>query len=64
MLFEFSHSTLDWTALSWNFWGIFGTFLEGSVDLSFRDYIVNRRFFIYCSLACRVKGAVLLAAVS
>ena len=51
MLFEFSHSTLDWTALSWNFWGIFGTFLEGSVDLSFRDYIVNRRFFIYCSLA-------------
>ena len=31
----------------------FETFLEGSVDLIiYRDYIVNRRFFIYCSLAC------------
>ena len=29
------------------------TFLEESVDLIiYRDYIVNRRFFIYCSLAC------------
>ena len=28
------------------------TFLEGSVDrVIYRDYIVNRRFFIYCSLA-------------
>ena len=27
-------------------------FLEGSVDLIiYRDYIVNRCFFIYCSLA-------------
>ena len=36
--------------------GIFGgflkTFLEGSVDnVIYRNYIVNRRFFIYCSLA-------------
>ena len=32
--------------------GSFKTFLEGSVDLIiYRDYIVNRRFFIYCSLA-------------
>ena len=29
------------------------TFLEEFVDLIiYRDYIVNRRFFIYCSLAC------------
>ena len=33
--------------------GFFQTSLEGSVDLIIcRDYIVNRRFFIYCSLAC------------
>ena len=52
ILFKFSHGTLDWTVLSWNFWGFFETFLEGSVDLIiYRDYIVNRRFFIYCSLA-------------
>ena len=31
------------------------TFLEGSVDhVIYRDYIVNRRFFMYCSLACEV----------
>ena len=30
----------------------FKTFLEGSVDrIIYRDYKVNRRFFIYCSLA-------------
>ena len=23
ILFEFSHSKLDWTVLSWNFWGNF-----------------------------------------
>ena len=23
ILFKFSHSILDWTALSWKFWGIF-----------------------------------------
>ena len=36
------------------FWGDFlKTFLEGAVDhFIYRDYIVNRRFFIYCSLAC------------
>ena len=53
ILFKFSQSILDWTALSWTFWGIFlKTFLEGSVDhIIYRDYIVNRRFFIYCSLA-------------
>ena len=28
-------------------------FLEGSVDhVIYRDYTVNRRFFIYCSPAC------------
>ena len=33
--------------------GIFETFSEGSVDhIIYRDYIVNRRFFSYCSLAC------------
>ena len=38
------------------FGGFFKTFLEGSVDLIiYRDYIVNRRFFIYCSLAWTVK---------
>ena len=49
MLFKFSHSILDWTVLSRNFFGgFFETFLEGSVDLIiYRDYIVNRRFFIY-----------------
>ena len=30
------------------FWGVFETFLEGSVDLIiYRDYIVNRRFFLF-----------------
>ena len=34
--------------------GFLETFLEGSVDLIiYRDYIVNRRIFIYCSLTCR-----------
>ena len=34
------------------FWGFLEIFLEGSVDhVIYRDYIVNRRFFIYCSLA-------------
>ena len=53
IMFKFSHSILDWTVLWWNFLGIFlKTFLEESVDLIiYRDYIVNRRFFIYCSLA-------------
>ena len=33
--------------------GFLKTFLEGSVDhIIYRDYTVNRRFFIYCSLAC------------
>ena len=33
--------------------GLFKTFLEGSVDrVIYRDYIVNRRSFIYWSLAC------------
>ena len=51
--FKFSHSILDWTALSWNFFGgFFKTFLEGSVDqVIYRDYVVNRRSFIDCSLA-------------
>ena len=52
MLFKFNQSILDWTALSWIFvCGFFETFLEGSVDrVIYRDYIVNWRFFIYCSL--------------
>ena len=53
ILFKFSHSILDWTVLSWNFWEFLKTFLEGSVyHIIYRDYIVNRRFFIDCSLAC------------
>ena len=52
ILFKFSHSILDLMVLSWNFGGISKTFFEGSVDhIIYRDYIVNRRFFIYCSLA-------------
>ena len=52
ILFKFIHSILDWTALTWSFGGFLKTFLEGSVDhVIYRDYIVNRRFFIYCSLA-------------
>ena len=53
ILFKFSHSILDWTVLSRNFFGIFwNIFLEGSVDLIiYRDCIVNQRFFAYCSLA-------------
>ena len=37
------------------FWGDFyETFLKGSVDhVIYRDYTVNRRSFIYYSLACR-----------
>ena len=32
------------------------TFFERSVDhVIYRDYIVNRRFLIYCSLACNVQ---------
>ena len=46
ILFKFSHSILDWTALSWNFLRIFETFLEGSVDRIIHwDDIVNRCFF-------------------
>ena len=49
---KFSHSILGWTALSWNFGGYFETFVEGSADhIIDRDYIANRRSFIYCSLA-------------
>ena len=55
--FKFSHGILDWTALSWIFFFFLGgggseTFLEGFVDhIIYRDYIANRRSFIYCSLA-------------
>ena len=58
MLFKFSHSILDWTAYLGILGGFFKTFLEGSVDRDFyRDYIVNRRFFICCSLACVRSGS-------
>ena len=51
ILFKFSHSILDWTALSWNFGGIFKNFLEMSVDhIIYRDYTANRCSFINCSL--------------
>ena len=52
ILFKFSHSILDWMAISWNLSGIFKNILEGSVDhVIYGDYIVNRGLFIYCSLA-------------
>ena len=43
------------------FWGgIFETALEGSVDhVMYRDYIVNRRFCIYCSQATAALGQTL-----
>ena len=53
ILFKFSqYVRLD--GLIVNFWGDFlKTVLQGSVDhIIYRDYIVNRRSFIYCSLAC------------
>ena len=49
ILFKTSQSTLDWTALSWKFLGIFIKHFRGVV---YRDYKANRRSFIYCSLAC------------
>ena len=62
ILFKFSHSILDWTALSWIFFsgvgGRGGGFLkkhtkEGSVDhIIYRDYTANRSSCIYWSLAC------------
>ena len=40
--------------------GFFRTFLEGSVDrVIYRDYIVNGRFFIYCSLATELRETVM-----
>ena len=57
ILFKCSHSLLDWTTLSLNVLRFLETFLEGSVDhINYRDYIVNRRFFIYCSLATKRTG--------
>ena len=49
---------LDWTALSWVFFGgFFKTFVEVSVDhIIYRDYISSRRLFIYCSLATTDSG--------
>ena len=38
--------------MEWGGGGFFETFLEGSVDhVIYKDYIVNWRSFIYCSLA-------------
>ena len=52
ILFKFSHSIIDWTALSWNIFWIFETFLEGSVDhIIYRNYMVNLHFFNHCNLA-------------
>ena len=45
---------LDWTALTWIFFGVVvvvvvKTCLEGSVDhITNRDYTVNRSSFIFC----------------
>ena len=57
ILFKFSDSTY-WIERPYCgfffFWGggFFKTFLEGSVDhVIYRDYVVNRRSFIYCNLA-------------
>ena len=48
---KFSHRILDLTVLSWNWREFLKTFLEGSMDhIIYRDYIVNRRSFIHCSL--------------
>ena len=56
ILFKFSHSVLDWTALSWIFvCGFLKAFSEGSVDhFIYGDYKANRPSFIYCSLACSI----------
>ena len=50
ILFQFSHSMLDWTALSCKFffWGgdLKNFFLEGSVDhIIYRDYISESALF-------------------
>ena len=48
ILFKFSHSILDWTVLSWKFWGFFETILEGSVDLIiYRDYNYSESALFY-----------------
>ena len=62
ILFKFSHSTLDRTALSWIFVVVRlkkkKFFLEGSVDdIIYRDYLANRRSSVYCSLACTTLTA-------
>ena len=57
ILFKFSHSILDWTALLCIFF-CFGTgggetFCKGSVDhIIFRDYLLIRSSFIYRSPTC------------
>ena len=67
VLFQFSHSIWDWTALSLIFfWGVrgggwggfFKTFLEGPVDhMTHKVYIMNRSSFIYCGMATRPNHA-------
>ena len=49
ILFKFSHSISDWTAVPWNVLRIFlETFLEGSVyHIIYIDYIVNRSSLIF-----------------
>ena len=52
ILFKFS---LIGRPYRWILGGFFETFLEGSVDhVIYRDYMVSRCFFIYCSLAYKV----------
>ena len=52
ILFKFGHSILGGRSYRGIWGGFFLTFLEGSVDhIICRDYTVNRRFFICCSLA-------------
>ena len=64
ILFKFSHSILDWTVLSWNFWGFLETFIEGSVDhIIYRDYIVNRRFIFTVVCPQRSRSGLTLPSI-
>ena len=68
ILFKFSHSIIDWTALSWNGGGGSKTFLDGSVDhiilglYSKSTLIYILQSGLYClvseirTLSCGVQG--------
>ena len=47
---------LDWTVLSWNFWGIIWNSFRGVCrHIIYRDYTVNRTSYIYCSVAYSIS---------